>query len=299
LTKPVPATASTLQLVGSSLSPISNGGANQALWLRTADAKDEADPAATTAITFNATIDLHDFYFADQGQPPADASRASRGVFLAVWTTAGGLQVTPLLLWPIGNDKLASGIVPVDRQCSDSYYFPGAGHSSTFIQVGGEDEQGCYGFLNTNDKGMCTGQAFMWSRSAIWAPDGLPIGTEALNILDAVYLLHYGFLEPRTVGGLPAPLMPVDGGINVVPACTAAELTAYVQDGGTKVCGGVPLLAYKNVTTAMTDTPCANYPAGPALPRTATYERTMKLEAPFFDAVLGRSPPPTYQLTLN
>src|SRR6185295_9986167 len=136
--------------------PITNGGANQALWLRTADAADEADPAA---ITFNATIDLHDFYFSDIAVP-ADANRASRSVFLAVWTTAGGLQIMPLVLWPVESDKLASGAVPVERQCSDSYYFPGAGHSGTSFTVGGEDEQGCYGFLNTNSKGTCGGQAF-------------------------------------------------------------------------------------------------------------------------------------------
>ena len=122
--KPVIPGTSTLQLNGSEVRS----------WVYLRQAKDPDEPVVPAPpVDFTADIDLHDFYFPSALDPTGD--RASASVFLAVWTTAGGLQITPLLLWPVLGGKVASEVASANK-CVEASSFVYNGDWSGLFEPG-------------------------------------------------------------------------------------------------------------------------------------------------------------------
>lgn len=97
---------SSLVLPGSTLVP----GSQPGVYVRAPTAADQPHGP----LTFEVDLHLNDFYRADLGEPLLDSARTSGTISLAVWTTAGGVQLQRLVVWPWLNPGTAQALIAPD-----------------------------------------------------------------------------------------------------------------------------------------------------------------------------------------
>ncbi len=94
---------SSLAITGSRLV----AGSQPGVFVRPPDAPDVQDDS----IDFEADLHLMDFYRPDLGEPILDAARTTGTIYLAVWTTAGSVQLQRLIVWPWLHPSTAQAAV--------------------------------------------------------------------------------------------------------------------------------------------------------------------------------------------
>lgn len=271
---------STLTLSGSSLVSVGKG-----VFVRPEDAPDEAD--SDTGLEFTAELDLDDFYHADIGNPTQDAMRSWGNIYIAVWTTAGAVQLQRLALWPRHFKETAAAHVA--SMLCDVRVVP-------------------HGLFMTESRGVCSyggrgspcgSHQFVSAREEMmWADIGAPfLGLRsALDLASSVWLLGgTSELRPTRLAGRDIPL---SGEAQMVEACSETQLSGMTGDSDMLCALGGELIFYTAKHASGSGT-CST-PAPPRASRTAEYKRIFRPD--FRDVVkrsFGVSTPEEWTFTLS
>lgn len=253
---------STLMLTGSKLV----AGREKGVWVRPQDAKDEPDGP----IDFVADLQVMDFYHPDLAEPLADAARTSGTIYLAVWTTAGAVQLQRLIVWPWLYPGTAQAAIAPDACTVTDVPHTSIVHES---------------------RGICTHSAMMsnpcqdyrYHRQVVevtWADPGYAQQRAVENNV-ADFLMAFGNstdVRPTSFAGRNVPL---SGPAQLPSTCDIGTLSMVWPNGnGEVLCAGfAPTgLALFHAENDMGMGQCGGSPQPPALPRTAEYKHVLPPE---------------------
>lgn len=275
---------SSLALTGSKLVP----GSERGVYVRSASEPDEPDGP----IDFEVDLHLIDFYRADLGAPLADAARTSGTIYLAVWTTAGAVQLQRLIMWPWLNPGTAQQVT-----ASEACEVLDVPHSAVIYESRGTCEHSA---MTTNP---CSGYRFHRRRvETLWADPGYAQQRAVENSV-ADFIMAFGSstdVRPTSLAGREVPL---SGELQLPLECDAGQLTAVYPDGnGEVLCAGfAPVglkLLYAENQRGMGQ--CGGSPQPPALPRTAEYKHVVIPEAKqWLEESLGITEAPEWTFSLS
>lgn len=276
---------STLVLTGSQLVP----GSAPGVFVRPPNARDEADGP----ITFEADIYLNDFYRADLNIPLSDAARTSGTIYLAVWTTAGSVQLQRLVLWPWLYPGTAQESVGMDSCAVNDVPHPALVNESRGI---------C-----SHSAGMTTPSCSMFTSltrrvQLMWADPGYAqqraVDSDFTNFLMATE--QSSEVRPTSFAGRTVPL---SGDAQLPLSCDPGQLSMVWPNGnGEVMCAGFAptglALFHAENTPSMSQ--CSGSPQPPALPRTAEYKRIFRPDAKMWmKEHFGITPPDEWTFTLQ
>ncbi len=277
--KPVLAVKSQLALTGSHLKQIGPGH-----WVREAGTKDEVDEA----VTFEAQLDLRDFYVPDMGVPLLDAVRASGSLFLGVFTTAGAFYLQRLIVWPI-----RSNLAPTITNSCD-FSIPREENLS-------EDRTLCSeSFSGT----PCTNATYKMTRvQTIDADNGAPqTQIPTANFIELSIATGFASTDVRPISLAGKPVNLTGDAKLPLDCDTTAFVMVYPGGNGDVFCSpfgpiGLALHAAENTSGAGRCPTAANLNR----PRIATYHRFFfPGTASWFEEVFGIKPqPPEWSFELQ
>ena len=257
------ASQSTLALTGSKLIV----GSQPGVYVRGPQAADEADGP----IDFEVDLQLNDFYRPDLSQPQADATRTSGTIYLAVWTTAGAVQLQRLIVWPWLHPGTAQAAIAPDA-CNVT----DVPHTI---------------FLNES-RGICTHDAMMSNPCSNYTHHAKrvevafadPGWAQQRAVENSVtdFIMAFGNstdVRPVTFAGRNVPL---SGTAQLPTTCNISALSMTWPDGnGEVLCAGfaptgLALFYAENDNSAGQ---CSGTPQPPSLPRTAEYKHVIIQDA--------------------
>lgn len=253
---------STLTLTGSKLVAAPQKG----VWVRPEDATDEPDGP----IDFDVDLQVMDFYRADLAEPLADAARTSGTLYLAVWTTAGAVQLQRLIIWPWLYPGTAQAAIAPDACTVTDVPHTSIVHES---------------------RGICTHSAMMsnpcqdyrYHRQVVevtWADPGYAQQRAVENNI-ADFLMAFGNSTDVRPTSLAGRNVPLSGPAQLPSTCNVGTLSMVWPNGnGEVMCAGfAPTgLALFHAENDMGMGQCGGSPQPPALPRTAEYKHVLPPE---------------------
>lgn len=255
----------SLQPVRVQTSTLNLGGASQleatsvpGVFVRKPDAPETADGT----IEFTADIHSKDFDVPDI-DPIVDAHRASGAIYLAVWTTAGAVQLQRLVVWPWLHPNDAQSVIA--PQACDVF--------SSWRLI--DEARGDCSHSASQNMGVCQNYTFRRQRTSIVLGDmGIARAVLTMGAQIPSFINAFGFsndIRVTSFFGFPVAL----AGEGTLPAEVKQPPMFYPDGNGEDVIpyfapGGI---AYFYAENARGNGQCGGNPAPPIKPRVAEYKR--------------------------
>lgn len=260
------------------------------VFVRSSDAPDEPDP---TQLTFEADLQLSDFYRPDLGTPMADATRTSGTIYLAVWTTAGSVQLQRLIVWPWLNPDSAQAVTtPQSCQVGDVPHQALIGESRGICQ---------HSAMTTSPS--CAQFTFHRQRVELSYADPGYAQQRALQNSVTDFILAFGNSSDVRTMTFAGRAVTLTGAAQLPTACDINAISQFYPAGnGDALCAGfAPTgLALFHAENEMGMGPCGGTPQPPSLPHVAEYQHVVLPDAmAWMRDNLGVQIIPTWSFTLN